>query len=80
LAEFQCRDFEAEKVGRGEFFMAYFWPWVGYSGWPWGLSGNFVEVFLIGMCLHSAKLVGDAEGPLLVRQKRLDAHFSFLGR
>jgi hypothetical protein len=45
-----------------------------------GPFGQFVEVFLIGMCLHSAKLVGDAEGPLLVRQKRLDAHFSFLGR
>ena len=29
LGEFQCRDFDAEKVGRGEVFMAYFSSWVG---------------------------------------------------
>ena len=37
-----------------------------------------MEAFPIGMCLHFAKFVGDANGPLLVQPKRLKGLFSFL--
>ena len=37
-----------------------------------------MEAFPIGMCLHSAKFVVDANGPLLVQPKRLKGLFSFL--
>ena len=39
-----------------------------------------MEAFPIRMCLHFAKFVGEANGPLLVQPKRIKGLFSFLKR